>query len=341
MANRQKSRSLKPLADQVIVITGATSGHGLCTALKAAEAGARVMLAARDETALTQVCDQIRANGGTADYLPTDVGVESDVEALARTTVDRFGGFDTWVNNAGIGIYGDILKVPMEDHRKIFDTNYWGIVHGSLAAARHLKDREEPGAIINVGSINSDMSGPLLSAYNASKHAVKGFTDALRIEMMGAGSALSVTLIKPSAIGTPFPQHGRNITGYEARLPSPIYSPELVADAILDAAQHRRRSVTVGTGGKLQVLGAVMFPSLFDKLATSMRGKLINEDEPVPMQEGNLYEPHGNDGHTEGRQKGRSFSVFAPVRRHPLALLGAVAVLGAGGASLAFRGARG
>jgi len=331
------AKSLKPISEQVIVITGATSGHGLCTAQKAAAAGAKVMLAARDEDVLLQVCDEIRDQGGTADYVVTDVGVESDIQHLADRTIERFGGFDTWVNNAGIGMYGDILEVPTEDHRKIFETNYWGVVYGSLTAARHLKDREEPGAIINIGSINSDMSGPLLASYNASKHAVKGFTDALRIEMLGAKSGLSVTLIKPSAIGTPFTEHGRNITGYEARLPRPIYAPELVADAIIDAAQHRRRAVTVGAGGKLQVLGAVMFPSIFDRLATSMRDKLLYKDRPVPMEEGNLYKPHGDDGRTEGRQHGRRFSTFAAARRHPKALLGLLALAGVGGAGLALR----
>ena len=331
---------LKPLSQQTIVITGATSGHGLCTAQKAASAGARVMLAARDEHALRQVCEDIRADGGTAHYVVTDVGIESDVERLAQQAITRFGGFDTWVNNAGIGIYGDILEVPTEDHRKIFETNYWGVVYGSLAAARHLKEREERGAIINVGSINGDMSGPLLSSYNASKHAVKGFTDALRIEMLAAKAPLSVTLIKPSAIGTPFPEHGRNLTGYQARLPAPIYSPELVADAILDAAQNSRRAVTVGTAGKLQVLGAVMFPSLFDQLAVRMRGNLIREDVPEQMQEGNLYKSHGSDGRTEGRQKGRGFSLFAAARRHPKTILGLFALAGAGGAGFILRGAK-
>lgn len=296
------------------------------------------MLAARDEAALRDVCDKIRANGGTADYVVTDVGNEAEVENLAKVAMRWFGGFDTWVNNAGVGIYGDILKVSTEDHRRIFDTNYWGVVFGSLAAARYLKDRDEPGAIINVGSINSDISGPLLSAYNASKHAVKGFTDALRIEMLAAKSSLSVTLIKPSAIGTPFAEHSRNITGYQARLPGPVYSPELVADAILDAAQHRRRSVTVGVTGKLEVLGGVMFPSLFDRLAGHMRRQLVDEDQPEKVSEGSLYTPASKDTRTEGRQKGRRFSLFAEVRRHPVTALGVAALAGVGGASMVKRG---
>ena len=195
---------LKPLAKQVMVITGATSGHGLRAAQKAAAVGARVMLAARNEPALIAVCDEIRMQGGVADYVVTDVGREKDVRHLAEKTIDRFGGFDTWVNNAGIGIYAAVRDLDPTDHRKLFEINYWGVVHGSVAALDHFADNG-PGAIINVGSINSDMGSPLLASYNASKHSVKGFIDSLRIEMINAGLPVSVTLIKPSAIGTPFP----------------------------------------------------------------------------------------------------------------------------------------
>ncbi|TKD51606.1 SDR family oxidoreductase [Sphingomonas baiyangensis] len=325
------SPELKPLCDQVVVVTGATSGHGLCTAQMAAAAGARVMLAARDEVALRSVVDEIRANGGTADHVVTDVSQEADVARLAERTIERFGGFDTWVNNAGVGIYARILDMPTEDHRQLFETNYWGVVYGSIAATRHLKTRPGGGAVINVGSINGDMSGPVLAAYNASKHAIKGFTDALRIEMIEAKAPVSVTLIKPSAIGTPFPQHGRNLTGRRARLPSPLYTPDLVARAILDSAQRPRRSVTVGGAGKFQVLGATMLPWLFDRLAVAMADKLVEPDQRVGRVEGNLYAPQGNSGHIEGRQKGRGFSTFTKVRLHPKMAVGAVMLLGAAG----------
>ena len=168
---------LKPLAEQVIVITGASSGHGLATACKGAAAGARVMLAARDEAALAKACEDIRSADGIAEFAVCDVGSERDVEALAAATVARFGGFDTWVNNAGVGIYADALDISLDEHRQLFETNYWGTVHGSLVAVRHLRDKEDGGALINVGSVNGDMGGPLMSAYNASKHAVKGFTE--------------------------------------------------------------------------------------------------------------------------------------------------------------------
>ena len=331
---------LKPLSEQTIVITGATSGHGLCTAKMAAMAGARVMLAARDEEALKQICRELQEKGGIAHYCVTDVAVESEVEHLAEETIRRFGGFDTWVNNAGSGIYAEILDMKTEDHRQVFETNYWGVVYGSIAAVRHLKDRPGGGALINVGSINGDMAGPILGAYNASKHAVKGFTDSLRIETIKNNQPVSVTLIKPSAIGTPFPQHGMNETGYQAKLPPPLYAPDVTARAILDAAQHKRRSITVGGAGKLQVLGATILPGLFDQIASRMGPMLIDYDKPVADKEGNLYEPQGNDGKTEGRQHGRHFSTFSIANRHRTALLGIGTALAGGALMLASGAAR-
>ncbi len=322
---------LKPLSQQTIVITGATSGHGLCTARMAAAEGARVMLAARDKQALNEICEKIESAGGIAAYTVTDVAKQEDVERLCERTIEQFGGFDTWVNNAGIGVYAEVFDLSLKSHRAIFETNYWGVVHGSIVAARHLKDRPGGGALINVGSINSDMGGPILASYNASKHAVKGFTDSFRIELKMNEEPVSVTLIKPSAIGTPFPQHARNTTGHEGRLPRPIYAPETVARAILDAAQNERRSVTVGAGGKIQVLGAQIFPTLFDKIATGMAGKLLDKDTSIPEKEGNLYEPQGNDGKVEGRQKGRGFSIYTTARRHGGSLLGGALAIAAAG----------
>jgi short-subunit dehydrogenase len=330
------SPKLRPLAEQIIVITGATSGHGLATARMAAAAGASVMLAARDEDALREVAAGIIAQDGTADYTVTDVADPAAIERLVAATIARFGGFDTWINNAGSGAYGDLAELSLEDHRQVFETNYWGTVHGSLAAIAHLKDRPGGGALINVGSINSDMPSPVLGAYNASKHAVKGFTDSLRIEVLGKGQPVVVTLVKPAAIATPFPQHGRNITGRQAALPPPLYAPEVVARAILHAAQHQRRSVTVGGIGKLQVLASQAFPNLFDRLAVPMRHVLARPVNDEPFQPGNLYAPRGNDGAEEGRQRGRSFSTFTAAQRHPLATLALVGAV-AGGAWLSRR----
>jgi NAD(P)-dependent dehydrogenase (short-subunit alcohol dehydrogenase family) len=315
---------LKPLDQQVIVVTGGTSGIGLATARRAAAGGARVMIAARDEEALREVCDSIVVAGGVADFVVCDVGVENDVEQLAATTIERFGGFDSWVNNAGVGIYGEAIEVSTDDHRRLFDTNYWGTVYGTLAAVRHLKTRPGGGAIINLGSINSDMGGPLLSAYNASKHAIKGFTDSVRLELIAADAPISLTLVKPSPVGTPFPQHGRNVTGFKARLPRPMYAPEVVAEAIVAAVQHEHRAVTVGGTGKLQVLGANLFPQLFDQLASRMGPALTDRSQPQPAIEGNLFAPQGKDGQTDGDQKGRRISGFTAASLNPIASVGIV-----------------
>jgi short-subunit dehydrogenase len=319
---------LKPLSQQTIVITGATSGHGLATALRAAENGANVILVARDEGELEQVQGRIHATGGTAETVAADVSLEEDVARIVDVATERFGGFDTWVNNAGVGVYGDLVDTPIADHRQVFETNYWGLVYGSLAAVRHLRERPDGGALINVGSINGDIASPLLGAYNASKHAVKGFTNSLRIELIRDQAPVSVTLIKPAAIGTPFPQRGRNISGARARLPQPVYSPELVADAILFAAQHPRRAITVGGVGRLQVAASTLTPGLFDQIASRMSPQLVERDKPVGFVDGTLWEPDGDTPGREGRQKGRRFSLYTAYQTNPA--ISAATAAGAG-----------
>ena len=164
----------------------------------------------------------------------TDVSRREDVEALAAETVRAYGGFDTWVNNAGLSIFGRLEEVSDADHRRLFDVNFWGIVYGSTVALQHLK--KAGGALINLGSVASDLALPIQGMYSASKHAIKGFTDALRMELQEEGAPVSVTLIKPSGIDTPIADHAANHQDGAALLPPPVYDPELVAEAILDAA---------------------------------------------------------------------------------------------------------
>src|SRR5215213_3629310 len=160
---------LKKLSDQVIVITGASSGIGLVTARLAAKRGARVVLNARNEAALRQVTDEINAQGGEAIYVAGDVGQFETVQQIADETIRRFGGFDTWVNNAGVSIYGPILDQSLADQRRLFETNYWGVVHGSIVACAHLRTRG--GALINVGSVLSDVAIPVQGTYCATKRS--------------------------------------------------------------------------------------------------------------------------------------------------------------------------
>ena len=254
---------LKKVHEQVIVITGASSGIGLTTARLAARKGARLVLAARSESALQELTSEINTGGGQSVYVVADVSRLEDVQRIAAAARSAFGSFDTWVNNAAGSIYGRILDVPLDEERKLFETNYWGVVYGSRIAAEHLRKRG--GAIVNVGSVASDRAIPLQAAYSASKHAVKAYTDALRSELEKDGAPVSVTLIKPAAIATPFFRHAKSYMGAQPTAPPPMYAPDVVASAILRAAEHPMRDVLVG--GMATFLSAMgrFFPRAGDK----------------------------------------------------------------------------
>lgn len=320
---------LKPLSEQVVVVTGASSGIGLTIARRAAEAGARVMLNSRNEEALREACEEIRGQGGEADYVVGDVGEREDMRRLADETTARFGGFDTWVNDAGIGVYARLEEITDEDHHRLFKTNYWGVVYGSTEALKLLKTRG--GALINIGSIASDMPSPLLSAYAATKHAVKGFTDSLRQELIYEKSPVSVTLIKPSGINTPFGQHARNYMDEASRVPPPVYSPQLVADAVLYAAETPVRQLTVGGAGRMMTATANMAPGPADMVFSRLFFWLAKGGEKRPQENINLYEA-GEDGEQFGEQKFmRRTSLYTAAQTHPRlsTALGVAASVGA------------
>lgn len=313
----------KPLDQQVVVLTGASSGIGLAAARAFAKAGAAVVLAARNGEALREVCAEIEAAGGRALPVTADVGEAGDVARVAQAAIARFGGFDTWVNDAGVGIYGDSLEISLEDHERLFRTNYFGMVHGSLEAARHLKARPGGGVIINIGSVLSDMPSPLMGPYVASKHAVKGFTDSLRVDLQRQGAPIQVTLIKPASIGTPFPDHARNYLDAAARVPPPVYAPEVVADAILHAAAHPVRNLTVGGAGRQMVLTRAAAPALADRLFGAIVPPLSRRKDPKPLDD-SLYSP-SQDGQARTDAYGsRPFSVYTQAHKRPGVVLGAV-----------------
>jgi short-subunit dehydrogenase len=241
----------KRLRDQVIVITGASSGIGLATARMAARRGARIVLTSRNESDLGRAAEDINMHGGRAIHVVADVAVTEDLDRVAAAAIAEFGGFDTWVNNAGVSIYGRLTDVPMEDKRRLFDTNFWGVVNGCRVAVRHFS-RRGGGTIINIGSVVSDLAIPLQGMYSASKHAVRGYTDALRMELEHDRLPITVTLVKPASINTPFVDHARNYMADAPTLPPPVYAPEVVARAILRCAERRIREVTVGGGGRAQ-----------------------------------------------------------------------------------------
>lgn len=288
---------LKPLNQQVIVITGPSSGIGLATALTAAAKGARVVLASRSEKVLEELVQQIRLAGAQATEVVADVGKREDMERVARVAVDTYGRIDTWINNAGNSIYGRIEEVSEEDNRRLFDTNFWGVVNGSLAALPHL--RRSGGALINVGSEVSEAVVPLQGMYSASKHAVKGFTDALRVELLEAKAPVSVTLIQPTAVNTPFPEHAKNYMDREPRLPTPQVDPRQVAEAILDAAAKAVRDVKVGTMSKVNTAASHLVPKLADWMASKQATRQSYDAPPVDP-EGALYRA-GETGRIHGR----------------------------------------
>lgn len=289
--------SLKPLDQQVIVVTGASSGIGLATVLLAAQASAKVVMLARSGETLARIAEHVQAEGGEAVPVVGDVAEAADVQRAVETAIARFGRIDTWVNNAGLSIYGRMDQVPVADARRLFDINYWGVVHGSLAALPHL--RRDGGALINVGSEVSDAAVPLQGHYSASKHAVKGFTDTLRIELEADEAAVSVTLIQPTAVDTPFPEHAANHLSQAPKLPTPMIDPARVARAILDAATRPTRHTRVGAMAVLNTTLARVMPRLADAMARVQLGRQQRE-EPAPAHTGTLWQA-GEAGHVHGR----------------------------------------
>ena len=319
----------KPLDQQAIVITGATSGIGLATARRAAKAGACVFLIARGEADLKVLVEELQAEGARVAYAVADVADYDALSGAADKCRRLFGGFDTWVNNAGTAIYGPIRETTLEDQHRLFETNYWGVVNGSLIAVEHLKARPYGGTIINVGSVLGDAPMPVQGIYSASKHAVKGFTNALRMELIREKAPIAITLIKPAAVDTPYLKHARNLTGYAVQNPQPVYSARVVADTILWCATHKIREITVGGGGRVISSFYALLPGLAEPIFARFA--------PVAMRDrGSAYQPY-DDGLYDPTEDGldekvhypmvRQFSALAEVRKHPGISAGALALV--------------
>lgn len=301
---------LKKIRDQVIVVTGASSGIGRATARLAAKRGASVVLAARDEESLAEATDEITQQGGRASYAVADVADPYQVQALAEEAHRAFGGFDTWVNNAGVAIYGRLEEVSLEDARRLFDVNYWGVVHGSLTAVRHLRERGA-GAIINVGTATSKHTLALQGHFNASKKAVGGFTESLRAELELDDAPISVTLLEPSNVATQHADHAKSYLKERPTLPPPLYAPEVVARAVIACAQKPVRALVIGAVSRRPASGSPGRPG-----------------SPRPDGQSNLYRPMPG-----GRERGefdrhiRKSSLRTGARLRPgRAILGAAAI---------------
>ncbi len=319
---------LRQVKDQVIVITGASSGIGLATAKEAAARGARVVLNSRDPVDLSRAVEEIREDGGDAVMHVGDVADRSAMESLADTAIASFRRIDTWINNAGVSIYGEISDVDLQDARRLFETNYWGVVNGSLVAVEHLS--VFGGVLINVGSVLSETGYPLQGHYSASKHAVKGFTDSLRLELAKKEAPVVVTLIQPGAIDTPYPAHARSYLETEPKHQAPVYAPEIVADAILSCAEHARRNLRVGGSAKLFTSIEKVAPGIADRMI--MTAFESQQSDQPGHRAGTLYAPVSGDLRVRGDYPGRvrKWSMYTRTALHPVATLVGVAALGVG-----------
>jgi NAD(P)-dependent dehydrogenase (short-subunit alcohol dehydrogenase family) len=330
---------LRPLREQVVVITGASSGIGLVTAKRAAARGARLVLAARNEQDLAAAVNAIRECGGRAIFRVTDVADATQVEQLGEAAVAEFGHVDSWINNAGVSIYGRCTDIPLADLRRQFDVNYWGQVHGMLTAVRLLRNRG--GALINVASAVADRAIPLQGNYSATKHAVKAFTDALRMELEEAGVPISVTLVKPGSIDTPLFAKAKSFLGVEPRPIPPVYAPSVVARVILAAAERPIRDVVAGGMGRVMSLGEGLSPGLTDRYME--RSTFESQQTKTELRDDrgdNLYEPvsydGGERGHFDGRVHERSAYTTAALHPRRAALIGTVAAAAVVAARRAF-----
>jgi short-subunit dehydrogenase len=317
---------LKPLSEQVIVVAGASSGIGLAAARRAARSGARVMLLARNGPTLREICAELASEGCDVDHVAADVGDPDAVEAASQAALSRFGRIDTWAQVAGVAIYAPLLETPADEHERLFRTNYWGVVNAARVAVPILA--RQGGAFVVVGSVVSDLGTPVLGAYAASKHAAKGYIDSLRIELLAAGTSVSVTLVKPSGISSPLAEHAANHMDRAAKVPPPAYAPDTVADAILHAAQHPRREIVVGGVGALQILGEKTAPRLLDRVSGLIIPLLKDRRRP-PRGGSNLWAPGADGRVASAHQHGRPVSAYTAATLHRPAAV-ALAALGVG-----------
>jgi NAD(P)-dependent dehydrogenase (short-subunit alcohol dehydrogenase family) len=240
---------LKPINQQVVAIVGASSGIGREAALRFAQRGAKVMVAARSEPGLKSLVEEIQSFGGEAAYVIADVSDFEQVKAIADKTVALYGRLDTWVHAAATGVLAPFEKITPEEFQRVIDVTLMGQVHGAMAALPHLK-QEGRGALIHISSVEGVRALPLQSPYSAAKHGVEGFLEALRVELQHEKLPISVTSIKPSVINTPYYNKVRTKLGVKPTGIPPYYQPSIVVDAILYTAEHPTRDFIAGDVGR-------------------------------------------------------------------------------------------
>jgi NADP-dependent 3-hydroxy acid dehydrogenase YdfG len=319
----------------VVVITGASAGVGRAVARAFAARGDSIALIARGEERLTATVREVEAAGGRALACPLDVADADAVEAAAERIERELGPIDVWVNSAMSAVLGFVHETSAADFRRVTEVTYLGYVNGTLAALARMRARDR-GVIVMVGSALAYRAIPLQASYCAAKHAIRGFADALRVELEHEGSAVRVTTVHLPGLNTPqFGWVKTTLRRHPQPVP-PIYQPEIAADAIVHASEHPRREYFVGGSTVMTILGNRLAPRIADRYLARTNVDAQQTDDPIPPDRPNyLYAPLPGDpgahGRFDGQAKDRSPTWWATKRRARIAP--AVLAAAAGGAT--------
>jgi NAD(P)-dependent dehydrogenase (short-subunit alcohol dehydrogenase family) len=296
-------------SEQVVVITGGSSGIGLATALLLSAEGASVVLASRGEQALARAAQQCRDAGGTVLTVPTDVADPDAAEALLDSAVERFGHVDAVVQGAGVLAYGRFEDVPHEVFRRVVETNVIGTANVARASLR-VFTAQQHGNLVVLGSVVGKIATEKMSNYQTSKWAVHGLARALQLEARHT-PGVDVSLVTLGGVDTPIYTQAGNYGGRQGRPPPPVYSPERVARHVVHVVDHPQRDRSVGFANRLMVLGYRVLPSLYDVLAGPLMDSLAISKVEVPPGSGNVEEPHEDAEELHGRWKRESLPGLA------------------------------
>jgi NAD(P)-dependent dehydrogenase (short-subunit alcohol dehydrogenase family) len=314
---------------KTVVVTGASAGVGRAAAVAFGRRGDRVALLARGEEGLAGAAREVDEAGGTPLPVACDVADADAVERAAGEAEERLGPIDVWVNGAMSSVLAFVHETDPADARRVMEVCYLGCVHGTLSALRRMRPRDR-GVIVQVGSAMAYRAIPLQASYCAAKFAIRGFTDALRTELLHEGSGVRVTMVQLPGLNTPQFTWVRTTLRRHPRPVPPVYQPEVAADAILHAAEHPRRELWVGPNVPLLIAGNHLLPWLADRYLARTNVEAQQTDIPIdPDRRDNLYGP------VEDRGARGPFDDEAKERSMELALAKRKRVLLAGGALLA------
>ena len=285
----------------VVVITGASSGIGRAAAHRFARIGRPLALIARGAEALDATRREIAALGIQALAFPLDMADDAAVEAAASRVEAELGPIGVWVNNAMVNVWGEFLDIPEAEFRRVTEIGYFGYVNGTRAALRRMKPRDE-GSIVQVGSMISYVAAPLQSAYSGVKHAVRGFTEAVRAELMHEGSRVRIGMVLPASINTPFyDTAGNRMREGVPRPVPPVYQPELVAEAIRHMAERGGREIFVGGVAEAAAMARSLAPALTNQALPLTYTAQQAGTAPAEARSGNVFQPMPGDRGIHGR----------------------------------------